>query len=82
MAGILEFPADNRGVRRAPAVIGNNAARTGHNRDPVRIGHFSDQNGIISEFADIADMLDYGYFPGGNGFSDGQPGDQALAFFF
>ncbi len=53
-----KLAADDRGVRRAAAVIGYDRCSTFHDRDPVRIGRLRHQDRSVDETADLARTFD------------------------
>ena len=71
-----EFAADDGGVRRAAAMVGDDRRRPLHDRHPVRIGRVGDQDGAVDEAADVAGALDHADASGHHGIADAEPGER------
>ena len=54
-----QFPADDGGVRRASAVVGNDSRRALHDGHPVGIGRLGHEHGPIDKAFDIARAVDH-----------------------
>ena len=75
-----KLAADDCGVRRAPAVIGDDGGGAPHDRHPIRIGRAGDQNRAVDEAVDIARAFDQADASGGDRFADAEPGHERAAF--
>ena len=74
-----ELAADDRRVRGAAAMVGDDGGSPLHDRHPVGIGDGGDEDGAIDEARDVAGVLDHADAAGGDGIADAEPGKQLLA---
>ena len=75
-----KLAANDCSVTRATAEVGNDTLRLFENRAPVGIGHFSNEDAALLEFAEIMRAFDATHFCSGNGLADAQTGEEPLAF--
>ena len=74
-----ELAADDRGMRRASAVIGDDRRGPLHDRNPVGVGRLGHQNRAVDEAADVARTIDQADAPGDDRIADAQARDKLPA---
>ena len=76
--GEPKLAADDRGMARRAAVIGNDAGRPLHDRHPIRVGGFGHKNGSVSEPLDFGRVADQAHLSRRDGLANGGARQQPL----
>ena len=74
-----ELAADDRGVRGAAAVVGDDRRRPLHDRHPVGIGRRGDEDRAVDEAVDVARALDQAHRAGDDRVADAEAGRELPA---
>ena len=74
-----QFAADDRRMRGAPAMVGDDAGGALHDRHPVRVGRGGDQDRAVDELVDVVRLLDQADPAGDDRIADRQARRQQLA---